>query len=54
MFSARDEASPSLLASGDRVRWRAIERAEFSAMEAAALRGEKGTTIRKDAEPVYY
>ncbi len=40
MFSARDEASPSLLASGDRVRWRAIERAEFSAMEAAALRGE--------------
>ncbi|WP_319244253.1 5-oxoprolinase subunit PxpB [uncultured Propionivibrio sp.] len=40
MFSAADEAAPSLLASGDRVMWRAIDRAEFDAMEAAAQRGE--------------
>jgi inhibitor of KinA len=38
-FSAGDEASPSLLASGDVVTWRAIERAEFTDMEAAALAG---------------
>lgn len=40
MFSAADEAAPSLLASGDRVMWRAIDRAEFDVMEAAARRGE--------------
>ena len=40
MFSARDEASPSLLASGDRVSWRMIDRAQFDAMEVAAQRGE--------------
>ena len=40
MFSSGDEASPSLLASGDRVMWRAIGRDEFERMEAAALRGE--------------
>jgi inhibitor of KinA len=38
-FSAGDETSPSLLASGDRVTWRAIERADFTDMEAAALAG---------------
>lgn len=39
MFSLRDEVSPSLLASGDRVNWRAVDRAEFVEMEAAALAG---------------
>ncbi|MFT3963519.1 5-oxoprolinase subunit PxpB [Propionivibrio sp.] len=37
MFSLRDAVSPSLLAPGDRVNWRAVERAEFVEMEAAAL-----------------
>lgn len=40
MFSASEAEAPSLLASGDRVCWRAIDRAEFTRMEAAALRGE--------------
>ena len=35
MFSAADPA-PSLLASGDRVQWQAIDRPSFLAMEAAA------------------
>jgi inhibitor of KinA len=38
-FTAGDEAAPSLLASGDRVRWRAVERSEFNELEAAALAG---------------
>ncbi|MDR0577014.1 MAG: 5-oxoprolinase subunit PxpB [Candidatus Accumulibacter sp.] len=38
LFSARDEA-PSLLASGDRVNWRAVGREEFTALEAAAQAG---------------
>jgi KipI family sensor histidine kinase inhibitor len=51
MFSARDEASPSLLASGDRVRWRAIERAEFTELESAALAGRlsRDSLLVKDA-----
>ena len=40
MFSAREENAPSLLAAGDRVNWRAVDRAEFERLEAAALRGE--------------
>ena len=40
MFSARDEASPSLLAAGDRVSWRAVDRAEFERLETAARHGE--------------
>ena len=40
MFSAHDETSPALLASGDRVTWRAVGRDEFSAMEAAAAAGQ--------------
>ena len=40
MFSAHDEVSPALLASGDRVTWRAVGRDEFSAMEAAAAAGQ--------------
>jgi KipI family sensor histidine kinase inhibitor len=50
LFSARDEVSPSLLASGDRVSWRAIERDEFTALEAAAQAGrlERGSLL--DAE----
>ena len=36
MFSAREENAPSLLAAGDRVTWRAIDRTEFERMEAAA------------------
>jgi KipI family sensor histidine kinase inhibitor len=39
MFSARDEASPSLLASGDQVSWRAVERDEFTKLEADAQAG---------------
>jgi KipI family sensor histidine kinase inhibitor len=38
LFSARDEA-PSLLASGDRVNWRAVGRDEFTELEAAARAG---------------
>ncbi|MDR0378575.1 MAG: 5-oxoprolinase subunit PxpB [Candidatus Accumulibacter sp.] len=38
LFSARDEA-PSLLASGDRVNWRAVERDEFTELETAAQAG---------------
>ncbi len=36
---AADEASPSLLASGDEVTWRAVARPEFAELEAAALAG---------------
>jgi KipI family sensor histidine kinase inhibitor len=39
LFSARDERSPSLLSSGDRVSWRAVERDEFAALEADAQAG---------------
>ena len=39
MFSAADTASPSLLASGDRVCWQAIERPLYLELEAAALAG---------------
>ncbi|MDR2452767.1 MAG: 5-oxoprolinase subunit PxpB [Candidatus Accumulibacter sp.] len=38
LFSARDEA-PSLLASGDRVNWRAVGSGEFAELEAAAQAG---------------
>jgi KipI family sensor histidine kinase inhibitor len=38
LFSVRDEA-PSLLASGDRVDWRAIGRDEFTELETAAQAG---------------
>ena len=36
MFSANDAESPSLLASGDRVCWQAIDRQAYLEMEAAA------------------
>jgi inhibitor of KinA len=39
MFSAADPVSPSLLASGDRVCWQAIDRPQFLEMEAAAKAG---------------
>jgi KipI family sensor histidine kinase inhibitor len=39
LFSATDETAPSLLASGDEVRWRAVGRAEFTELEAAAAQG---------------
>jgi inhibitor of KinA len=39
MFSANDTESPSLLASGDRVCWQAIDREAFLRMEAAAAAG---------------
>ena len=45
MFSAADTASPSLLASGDRVCWQAIERPLYLELEAAAL---AGTLARSD------
>ena len=37
-FSMRESGSPSLLVSGDRVRWRAIGRSEFDALEEAGRR----------------
>lgn len=39
MFSASETDSPSLLASGDRVRWQAVDRSAFQKMEAEALAG---------------
>jgi inhibitor of KinA len=39
MFSAGDSESPALLASGDRVRWQAIDRAAYLEIEAAADAG---------------
>ncbi len=39
MFSMANPESPSLLASGDRVRWRAIDRATYEEMEAAGKTG---------------
>jgi len=39
MFAASESDSPALLASGDRVRWQAIERPQFLEMEARALAG---------------
>ena len=39
MFSASETDSPSLLASGDRVCWQAVDRPTFLEMEAAALVG---------------
>lgn len=39
MFSAAETASPSLLASGDRVCWQAIARPLYLELEAAALSG---------------
>lgn len=39
MFTASDPESPSLLASGDRVCWQAIDRPRYLEMEAAALAG---------------
>lgn len=52
-FSAAEEASPSLLASGDRVRWRAVERPEFTELETAALAGRiaRDSLLDKDARP---
>ena len=39
MFAAGDSDSPSLLASGDRVRWQAIDRARYDAIEAQVAAG---------------
>jgi hypothetical protein len=39
MFNASDPVSPSLLASGDRVGWQAIDRPVYLGMEAAARAG---------------
>ena len=39
MFSAADSQSPSLLASGDRVRWQAVDKPRYLDLEAAALAG---------------
>jgi KipI family sensor histidine kinase inhibitor len=40
LFMAGDEIAPSLLASGDRVSWRAVGREEFLQLEAAGQSGE--------------
>jgi len=45
MFSAGDAESPALLASGDLVRWQAIDRGTYLAMEAAAGAG----TLARDS-----
>jgi hypothetical protein len=52
MFSAADPVSPSLLASGDRVSWQAIDRALFLEMEAAAAAGalERGRFLLAPGE----
>ncbi len=39
MFSAAEAESPALLASGDRVRWQAIDRAAYGAIKAAVAAG---------------
>ena len=39
MFTADDSDSPSLLASGDRVRWQAIDRARYDAIETQVAAG---------------
>ena len=44
MFSAKEVNAPSLLASGDRVRWQAIDRKTYQEMESAI---ESGTFDRK-------
>jgi allophanate hydrolase subunit 1 len=52
-FAASDEASPSLLASGDRVRWRAIARPEYDELEAAARAGRvaRDSLLGTEARP---
>lgn len=39
MFSAAEVESPALLAAGDRVRWQAVDRASYDAIEAAVAVG---------------
>ena len=39
MFSAKEVDAPSLLASGDRVRWQSIDRAAYAEMENAVAAG---------------
>ena len=39
MFSAQEVDAPSLLASGDRVRWQSIDRAAYAEMENAVAAG---------------
>ena len=39
MFSAKEVDAPSLLASGDRVRWQAIDRQTYQEMESVVERG---------------
>jgi allophanate hydrolase subunit 1 len=39
LFDLRRGNTPALLAPGDRVRWVAVERAEYQALEAAAEAG---------------
>lgn len=43
LFDARNEARPALLAAGDSVRWRAVSRAEFTAIEAQDAAGTLDT-----------
>jgi KipI family sensor histidine kinase inhibitor len=47
MFDAADSESPSLLASGDEVRWQAVERSVYAELEAAARAGrlERGSLL---------
>ena len=39
MFSAAEAESPALLAAGDHVRWQAVDRAAYDAIEAAVVAG---------------
>ena len=53
MFSAAETAAPSLLASGDRVCWQAVERATYLEMEAAAKAGtlDRHSLLLAQGEP---
>jgi KipI family sensor histidine kinase inhibitor len=42
LFDAADEAAPALLESGDQVRWRIVERAEYDHLEGELAGGRLG------------
>ena len=52
MFSAGQTDSPALLAAGDRVRWQAVDRARFEAIEAEVAAGsfDRGTLLVSGGE----
>jgi allophanate hydrolase subunit 1 len=42
LFDAADEAAPALLESGDQVRWRIVDRAEYDHLEGELAGGRLG------------